>query len=689
VRYTPKRLLLFLIILLIGALILIGFHGRLRLPLGSLEGDSWKVRGLALELVWRGPDPSGFRVIAAQVELPPANIVRDVRFRCSDLRISTDLVECRDGDVQVQDPRLDQASFKIDFSYRRRAEALEYVLREIAVAGGGLRVTGLADARRWQIRLDGNKIEITRVPLLLHDFVTLPALNGYGELTFAMTLSGLDDGFDKAAIKATIRTRSLSTADGAIATENLNAVIEAQAKALDADFSLQGSLSLQQGQLYIDPIYLEVQGKPLHARATATWRSETGALHIDRLEVDHPGVMQARAAARIQFPLGEEVFESIDLKVIDGRLPGFYLTYIQPFLFGTGLDTLDTAGTVVIDFNSMQRGPTSIRLKLEDVHLDDQQGRYGLYGINGETRWRNTGPPVPSRIRWGSGHVYKLDLGATQLYAESSGADFRLTRQAEIPVLDGRLVVERLGVERAGRPDAQWQFKGVLDAVPLETLSRQLDWPIMSGRLAGVIPTVRYADGILEMGGELRIQAFDGKIAVRHLRLERPFGPAPSLSADIDLDNLDLDALTRTFSFGNIQGRLSGKIHKLRLENWEPASFDAEFATPPGDRSRHRISQKAVENLTSLTGGGLGTALSRSALRVFNEFSYSRIGLRCRLKDNVCEMGGVGPAQNGYYIVKGGGLPRIDVIAYNRRVDWPVLVERLKNVSRAQEAVIR
>jgi hypothetical protein len=34
----------------------------------------------------------------------------------------------------------------------------------------------------------------------------------------------------------------------------------------------------------------------------------------------------------------------------------------------------------------------------------------------------------------------------------------------------------------------------------------------------------------------------------------------------------------------------------------------------------------------------------------------------------------------GYYIVKGSGLPRIDVIARNRLVAWKSLLERLKSI---------
>jgi len=143
---------------------------------------------------------------------------------------------------------------------------------------------------------------------------------------------------------------------------------------------------------------------------------------------------------------------------------------------------------------------------------------------------------------------------------------------------------------------------------------------------------------------------------------------------------LDLELVTSTFSIGSITGRLDADLKGLELFNWSPVAFDARLYTPPGDRSKHRISQRAVENIGSIGGGGAGVtaALSSGFLRFFDDFNYDRLGLSCRLENNVCAMNGVAPAPNGgYYLVKGKGLPRIDVIGSSRRVDWPRLVQQL------------
>ena len=84
-----------------------------------------------------------------------------------------------------------------------------------------------------------------------------------------------------------------------------------------------------------------------------------------------------------------------------------------------------------------------------------------------------------------------------------------------------------------------------------------------------------------------------------------------------------------------------------------------------------------------------GTFGERSFLGFFKEFGYDQIGLSCRLRNNVCEMGGVASTPQGYIIVKGGGIPAITVLGYNRFVGWSELIDRLSRViqSNAQPIV--
>ena len=139
-----------------------------------------------------------------------------------------------------------------------------------------------------------------------------------------------------------------------------------------------------------------------------------------------------------------------------------------------------------------------------------------------------------------------------------------------------------------------------------------------------------------------------------------------------------------------ITGRLSGYMTDLETFAWTPESFDASFFTSPGDRSKHRISQRAVTNLSSIgggSGGGVIAALQGGFLKFFESFGYDRLGLNCRLDNDICAMSGIERAKGGYFIVKGQGLPRIDVIGSQSRVAWTTLVRQLGKMMESEIVV--
>ena len=44
-------------------------------------------------------------------------------------------------------------------------------------------------------------------------------------------------------------------------------------------------------------------------------------------------------------------------------------------------------------------------------------------------------------------------------------------------------------------------------------------------------------------------------------------------------------------------------------------------------------------------------------------------------------MDGVEAAAQGSYLVKGSGLPRIDIVGYNHQVDWELLIGKLTEIA--------
>ena len=183
---------------------------------------------------------------------------------------------------------------------------------------------------------------------------------------------------------------------------------------------------------------------------------------------------------------------------------------------------------------------------------------------------------------------------------------------------------------------------------------------------------------ILAVNGELEIGVFDGRVRGRNIALLEPLGRAPRFLGDFDARNLDLGLITSTFSFGRMEGKVDLDINKLELANWKPVNFDAQLKSSPGSYQK-KISQQAVQNISSLGGGGAAAAIQRSMLGFFEQFGYEKLGLTCKLRNGICEMGGVEDTAQGYVIVKGGGIPAITVMGYNRNVGWDTLLSRVQS----------
>jgi hypothetical protein len=295
-----------------------------------------------------------------------------------------------------------------------------------------------------------------------------------------------------------------------------------------------------------------------------------------------------------------------------------------------------------------------------------------------------------SQLSWSASSLYGLIGGPVQLAFVTRGNRFALTDNTRFPIFDGALVVHKLDVRNFGA-DAELDFDAHLEPISMPLLSQAFGWPTLNGQLAGAVPGVSYRNHVLTVDSDLSANVFDGIITGSRFRLSDPLGPWPRLDADVTARHLDLDLLTHTFSIGSISGRLDADIKGLELFNWSPVAFDARLQTTPGDTSEHRISQRAVTSISSVGGGGGGVtaALQSGVLRFFKTFHYDRIGISCQLRDEVCLMNGVEPAKNGYYLVKGRGLPRIDIIGNAGRVDWPQLVSQIAASMHSQNITVR
>ena len=583
---------------------------------------------------------------------------RNVRMRCPELRQDRDQLLCAEGALETS------AKTPFSFRYSTLNKNLDLALKPAAGEEWRLAVESRAVERLFTLAISNGLI--TRLVTWWPAGWPQPNAGSVsGKLVFSAESSTQVSG------ELTLANVGFSDASGLHAGEKIGATLALQAQQRGEQWQWQGKLAWHGGDVFWQPLFVGGGGHALNLAGTLDAQRvfvERGAFTLAGIgELDLHGTFE-RASGK----LATASFKSANLE-----LSVLYDKLLKPALQGTVLADLRCDGRADVAVELRNGKVTAVDLAFRKIALEDKGRRFALFGLNGSLPWRSDEASA-AKLRVAGGEVLHLPFGAFDLPLELRGLRVR-ARQMQIPVLDGGLTVNDFAADGEGE-SWRWRYSGGITPVSMQRFTAALGLPVMHGTLSAVIPTVNYQQSTLQVDGALLFKIFDGTVVAQNLVLESPLGKVPRLLTDVEMRSLDLDLLTRTFSFGNITGRIDGEVKTLELVNWQPVRFDARVASSAGEYPR-RISQAAVQNISALGGAGAAAAIQRSFLRFFETFGYAALGLSCKLENGVCEMGGVENVPQGYVIVKGGGIPAITVLGYNRNVGWRELIERLKRIT--------
>lgn len=624
------------------------------LSVADVDAPAFSARGIRLVL----PADGSADLQIANLKLQQREF-RNLRVRCGGFTLSSAQMSCRKGRLDaIPDAKLD---FSYDFTGQRWQLAL------VTASGESWQAEGQAGERGWQVLAQLRNAQGKRLSPLLPAGMPLPT---QGALNGTVRASGNASGMQAVDADLQLAELGFSDASGLHAAEKLRGNIKLTAKRKGVAWDWQGSVAWQSGEMFWQPLYLSGDSHALRASG----RYDGKSFEIEQAVLDLPEVGRMQFSASLQQGRLQQGTLRGD-KLILTRL---FENYARPFLAKGALAEAALYGRADVEVQYRNDAVQSLRLGLHDAGISDTAQRFALLGVNSEIDWR-ADETRTARIDFAGGVLLGVPLQAGQWTVNMKGLDFSVP-QAELAILDGKLDVRNLHIYQ--QADIwRWEFAGSLLPISMEPFSEAAGLPRMLGTLAGRIPRVSYDGNEINVDGALLFNVFDGTIVATHLKLANAFGRAPQLSGDLAMRNLDLDLLTRTFSFGNMQGRLDGDVNNLQLQDWQPSRFDVYLYSSAGTYPR-KISQRAVQNISALGGAGAAAAIQRSYLRFFENFGYERIGWSCVLRNGVCAMGGIEGTNSGTYtLIKGGGIPAISVMGYNHNVSWRELLTRLKRVT--------
>lgn len=573
------------------------------------------------------------------------------------------------------------------------ARGLRLKGEHLRLAGGAFTLSATLGGRHWAFGLDAANVAGDALLRLGRDWVNVPKdFSVQGSLDASLQLAGRTDARLPTVATLGFRGKNLafSNAEGSIAAENvdLDGEFELQATA-GGGFGFTGRLASTRGEALFDNFYLKLASYP--TRIDFAGFVEGKRLEISSLDLQQQGLLQASASAQVSQPknfldapvdLDGLKIDSAKLVLQELRFPAFYASYLQTALAGGALDSLESSGRIAGTLEIRDNRPISGNLQLDDLYLRDTKGLFFIEDLRGRVSWvpDDEEPLEPSVISWDSAGTYDVRGASSSMRLVLRGRSGSLLEPVRLPVFDGAINVQELRIRDAGLPSMQVQFTGEIEPISLTEISKAFGWPALGGFVTGRIPAVEYKDDTLRFGGDLEAEIFDGIVRGSNIKLSDPLGRWPRLTADLALENLDLETITSTLEFGAITGRIEGRLDRLELFAWAPVAFDAWLRTPATDRSRKLISVDAINNIANVggtAGTGVAAAMQGGLLRFFSRYRYKRLAIRCVLEDDVCQLSGSPIAGNRYYLLEGAGLPRVDIIGNSGRIQWSELVDQI------------
>ena len=657
------------------------------ITIDSIQGHGFKFENVNIE--FDTTSPTTYQIDIKEVSLPESNgLIKNIRLSCEDGLLAVEEISCKNGKLSFHDPIVTAHEAAITFSINK-SNKIKFDIKDIRVANGSASLVFDMQNDHWRADVDSKNIELAE----LHKrFAILEELSFLGKLSGVLSFQGHTSVVTNISGDVLLSVASFTNEESSAVGENFAASTKFDLSRANHIWRNDFSMTLFSGELYFDPIFIEPGISPIDVFGNFNWQVNSTVIQFNELHYEDQNAMHAYFSVDYDYQK-KQLISPLDVQVEYAKLPNVYDVYMQPFLIETNLSEIDAIGSFSGAFKFDAGSILNADFILANVSIEDKQQQFALSGLQGSIGWGESYANKNYEIEFSTASIYKFDLDATKFTFLNKGNSLILRKAAKVPLLDGAIKIESFIIEQVGKDDQAIKLDISVTPISMLNISSLFGWPEMSGNLSGYAPNVSYQQGNLDVQGALLIRGFGGATTIHNLKVEDLFGINPKLFADIKINNLDLTSLTETFSFGEITGKLNGFINNMQLLNWQPIQFNAWFGTPENDVSRHRISQKAVDNLTSL-GNGISSSFVKTYLKFIESFGYDKIGIGCRLQNRTCEMRGVVDNVNdsdsrGFYIVKGRGIPRIDIIGFTKRVSWPTLVKRLQRISDIEEAVVQ
>ncbi len=336
------------------------------------------------------------------------------------------------------------------------------------------------------------------------------------------------------------------------------------------------------------------------------------------------------------------------------------------------------ARDLTIPSHAIKAKGVEIRLPVS-LHHSQAEGAASSEGLNGSM----TGLVKGAWIQWKSQEWQDVTVPLT--LTENT---LFLPEEMKLPIWGGVVILEEARIRSPYEKSREITLRLRLEGLEFSEITRTFTPLSLPGVLEGDFSEIRVSADRLATRGNLTIHALGGQIEVRDFNGTTPFSRFREVSMDVLLKDLDLEEASRSFKFGQMGGLVQGRVEDLTFSFGQPERFEFEIQSVKKKGVRQYVNAKAVNNLSILSTGS-PFSFKRGVLRFFKSFPYAKLGIYCKLENDIFTLRGTIHQRGVEYLIRRGGLGGIDVVQRDpeNKIRWKQMLRRLKAIGRGMGEV--
>jgi len=627
----------------------------------NIQAQLWSVDGLKIQSI-----ADGLMIQVNELNLDTDEFsISSIRYMCPQSKQLFPVHQCSSGQIEFTyqgigynyqlDGWLDIQHGRWHFSLRNKAHTLELEIDSQNQNEFKLRINQMKISEITEIMKESTELDLTQVNAVIS-----------AEFSINLDKENLISG----DYKVQALNWESKTSEYIVAGADLQGKLQVKQKQDGLDLSINASIS--NGEALFKDIYVRLDETPMVVESQTHFDNDLMPLNT-RTNIK----VQEVLSVVLQALNVEKGPYTIDYDITD--LSRFYQGFLASYFEIMGVNDLEVEGRLQGQLRTEGEHLSSLSAQFEETYAVIESKKIEVNNLNAHVNWQSSGDWQSSRFQWDALLLAGMPISKSSMELLSVNQQLEIKKGTEIPLFDGSLIINQLQLKDIFQPQIAIQFDAEVRPISLQLITEKMNWPVMQGSIAGTIPGMKKQGSTITFDGSLQINVFDGKMLVKHLSIERLFGIAPVIAADVSFKQLNLQQITSTYDFGEITGVINGYVNELRITNWKVDRLDSYIESTKLKGIAQKISQKAIDNISSI--GGIQGALSRSFLRFFDSFRYKKIGLGCKLRNSICEMRGLNTTKNSYYLIEGRGVPSINIIGYRKFIDWEIFLDRLLNAN--------